>query len=59
MSQDEQTTKTVVVENDVHTAVKRLSDLEDMSIQATVDDILRTDDDVQEELDIIQERRAN
>lgn len=62
MSQDEeageQPTKTVVIENDLHTAVKRLSDLEDDSIQDTVDGILRSDDDIQEELQIIEERRA-
>ena len=63
MSQDdeavEQPTKTVVIANDLHTAVKRLSDLEDDSIQNTVDGILRGDNDVQEELRIIEERRAN
>jgi hypothetical protein len=57
--EDEQPTKTVVIANDLHTAVKRLSDLEDDSIQDTVDSILRDDDDIQEELRIIEERRAN
>lgn len=54
---DEQTIKTVVIDNGLHTAVKRLSDLEDMSIQDTVDEIIRSDDDIQEELQIIAERR--
>lgn len=56
---DEPPIKTVVIENGLHTAVKRLSDLEDMSIQETVDTILRSDDDIQEELRIIEERRSN
>jgi len=56
---DEQPIKTVVIDNGLHTAVKRLSDLEDMSIQATVDEIIRSDEDIQEELDIIEERRSN
>jgi len=59
MSQDdaeEQPTKTVVIENDIHTAVKRYSDLLDESIQDTVDDILRSDENIQEEIRIIEER---
>lgn len=60
MSQDDETAiKTVVIQNDLHTAVKRLSDLKDDSIQDTVDSILRDDEDIQEELRIIEERRDN
>jgi hypothetical protein len=62
MSQDEedeeQSTKTVVISNDLHTAVNRLSDLRGESIQSTVDSILRSDSEVQEELRIIEERLA-
>lgn len=57
--EDEQPTKTVVIANDLHTAVNRLSDLEDDTIQETVDKILRNNGDIQEELRIIEERRSN
>lgn len=56
---DSQPIKTVVIDNGLHTAVKRLSDLEDMSIQDTVDEIIRGDNDIQEELRIIEERLEN
>lgn len=56
MSESEQTTKTVVVDNDVHKAIRHLSDDEDMSIQDTVDKVLREHDSVQEWVDLLEKR---
>lgn len=56
MSETQETTKTVVVANDVHKAIRRLSDLEGDSIQDTVDEILRKHDGVQEEMELLEKR---
>lgn len=44
--QEEQTTKTVVVANDIHKAIRVYAEESDEAIQDVVDDILRGDDDL-------------
>lgn len=56
MSESEQTTKTVVVKNDVHKAISRIADADSDSIQDTVDKILRDYEEVQDEIEILEKR---
>ena len=57
-TEESDTTKTVVLDNDVHTALKGLANIRDSSITAVTDEVLRSSEAVQKELRLLEERRS-
>lgn len=57
-TEDSDTTKTVVLDNEVHTALKGLANIRDSSITKVTDEVIRSNEDVQQELQLLEERRS-
>lgn len=57
-TEESDTTKTVVLDNDVHTALKGLANIRDSSITAVTDEVLRSNENVQKELRLLEKRRS-